>query len=54
MTEIRMIYNAITYPHLEAWAWHIAIYLFLGGLVAVEFVIVGDWILRPWRAAWAL
>lgn len=31
--------NAITYPHLEIWNWTIAIYLFLGGMVAGLMVL---------------
>lgn len=31
--------NAITYPHLEIWGWQVAIYLYLGGIVAGLMVL---------------
>ena len=45
MTEIRMVYNPLTHPHLAAWEWHIALYLFLGGLVAGLMILSGGLLL---------
>ncbi|MDI6801815.1 MAG: polysulfide reductase NrfD [Thermodesulfovibrionales bacterium] len=40
MKEISVIgANAITYPHLDIWNWTIAVYLFLGGMVAGLMVL---------------
>ena len=33
--------NAITYPHMGSWEWHVALYLFLGGLVAGMMIFSG-------------
>ena len=37
--------NAITYPHMASWEWHVALYLFLGGLVA-GLMIFSGWLRR--------
>ena len=45
-SELHMHFNAITYPHLVAWEWHIAVYLFIGGLVAGLLLVSGALSLR--------
>ena len=45
MTEVDLTgTNGITFPTLATWHWEVAVYLFLGGLVA------GLMVLAAWRA----
>lgn len=41
--------NAITYPHMASWEWHVALYLFLGGLVAGLMIFSGWLRLRKYE-----
>ena len=52
--ELTLPQNAITYPHLAAWEWHIAVYLFLGGVVAGLMIVGGLLAARGRDGAWRM